>query len=257
MRLWGKALLVPVVALAIWVLPSDDPTAESVAGISALADPPSVDDQNETPSVTSGQSTTSSSFVGVFESPTTTAAASTTTTQEALGTIDAAAEVSNAPVVEGEVDSTTTTAEPLSMGDQALLRVAYPWRERFPEWRVFFRGPRDGIRALTFPAERRIEIFIRSSDTVSSLHRVFAHELGHLVDVELNSDADRDRWREQRSISSDTPWWPSASAPDFATGAGDFAEAFAVWETGVTTRSTVGTQPTSADIELLIELSGL
>ncbi len=151
--------------------------------------------------------------------------------------------------------STTTSAAPLSIGDQALLRVGYPWRSTFPEWEVVFRGPRSGIRALTYPEDRRVEIFIRPSDTVSSLHRVFAHELGHVIDVELNSSADRDRWLAQRGISDSAPWWPSAESPDFATGAGDFAEAFAVWETGVTTRSTVGAQPTADDIALLRELS--
>jgi hypothetical protein len=146
------------------------------------------------------------------------------------------------------------TARP-SIGEQALDRVAFDWRRSFPNWRVEFRGPRNGIRALTYPEEKRIEIFIRSSDTAATLHRVFAHELGHVVDVERNSDNDRQRWVDQRSIRDSAPWWPDAESPDFATGAGDFAEAFAVWETGVTTRSTVAGQPTRADLDLLRDLS--
>ncbi len=96
---------------------------------------------------------------------------------------------------------------------------------------------------------------MRDADTEATLHRVIAHELGHVLDVEYNSADDRDRWIAQRGIDSSVPWWPSASAPDFATGAGDFAEAFAVWETGITTRSSVGAQPSQADLDLLIELS--
>ena len=83
---------------------------------------------------------------------------------------------------------------------------------------------------------------------------MFTHELGHVVDVELNTNDDRRRWREQRGIGEDVPWWPSAEAPDFETGAGDFAEAFAVLETGVATRSSVGSQPTADDLALLREL---
>lgn len=172
---------------------------------------------------------------------TTTTASTTSTTSE--------------PTTSTAVATTTTSAVPPSIGDQALSRVGYPWRSTFPEWEVVFRGPRSGIRALTYPEDRRVEIFIRPSDTVSSLHRVFAHELGHVIDVELNSSSDRDRWLAQRGIPDSAPWWPSAESPDFATGAGDFAEAFAVWETGVTTRSTIGTQPTADDLALLRELS--
>ena len=135
-----------------------------------------------------------------------------------------------------------------------LAQVNFDWQRAFPNWIVEFRGERSGVRGLTYPAEKRIEIFIRADDTVSSLLRVFTHELGHVVDVELNSNEDRQRWIEQRGLPDGTPWWPSSEAPDFATGAGDFAEAFAVLETGIATRSTVAAQPTAADLELLVEL---
>ena len=132
--------------------------------------------------------------------------------------------------------------------------MSFDWRISFPAWRVEFLGPRDGLRALTYPSEKKIEIFVRADDTAETLHRVFAHELGHVFDVELNDDADRARWVAQRDLPASAPWWPSAAAPDFATGAGDFAEAFAVWETGVMTRSSIGDQPTSDDLALLLEL---
>ena len=132
--------------------------------------------------------------------------------------------------------------------------MSFDWRITFPAWRVEFLGPREGLRALTYPSEKKIEIFVRADDTAETLHRVFAHELGHVFDVELNDDADRARWAAQRDLPASAPWWPSAAAPDFATGAGDFAEAFAVWETGVMTRSSIGDQPTSDDLALLLEL---
>ena len=146
------------------------------------------------------------------------------------------------------------TTLPPTIQAQMLAQVNFDWQRAFPNWIVEFRGERSGVRGLTYPAEKRIEIFIRADDTVSSLLRVFTHELGHVVDVELNSNEDRQRWIEQRGLPDGTPWWPSSEAPDFATGAGDFAEAFAVLETGIATRSTVAAQPTAADLELLVEL---
>jgi len=148
-----------------------------------------------------------------------------------------------------------TPPSPNEVGTEALGLVRYDWRSRFGDWEVVFEGAREGLRALTFPRERRIEVFVRPSDTPTSIHRVLAHEIGHLVDVEANSDADRERWRRQRGLGDAVSWWPSESEPDFATGAGDFAEAFAVWETGVISHSTVAQQPNEADLDLLEELA--
>jgi hypothetical protein len=177
---------------------------------------------------------------------TTSTVAPTTVTQTTVVVTPTAAAPTTAP---------PTTLTPVGKGEAALARVSFDWRTAFPNWLVEFRGPRNGLRALTYPEQKRIEIFVRASDTPASLHRVFAHELGHVVDVERNSDDDRQRWIAQRGIDGGTPWWPSAEAPDFATGAGDFAEAFAVWETGVTTRSSVAGQPSAADLDLIRELS--
>jgi hypothetical protein len=229
----GKALVVPVLALAVWAFPSDQPEV-AVAGAIEVA--PEI----VTTSVATDVGLESASSIFEPLADATPRSAPPTTAP--------------APSVTTEAVVSTTTAR-LSLGQQALERVTFDWRTPFPTWRVEFRGARDGIRALTYPAERRIEIFIRPTDTATSLHRVFAHELGHVIDVEMNSDRDRDRWLDQRAIPRATPWWPTAESPDFATGAGDFAEAFAVWETGVSTRSTIGDQPDSADVELLIELA--
>lgn len=148
-----------------------------------------------------------------------------------------------------------TPPSPDEVGAEALGLVQYDWRSRFEDWEIVFDGARDGLRALTFPGERRIEVFVRPSDSAASIHRVLAHEIGHMVDVEINSNADRDRWRRQRGLGDAVSWWPNESQPDFATGAGDFAEAFAVWETGVTSHSTVSRQPNAADLALLEELA--
>jgi hypothetical protein len=249
-----KALVVPIVALAVWAFPSDQPEV-AVAGAIEVA--PAMVTTSIATDV--GLESASSIFEPLADAtprsaPTSSTPAPSVTVEPVVSTTTSTPEALPEPDLEDTSTTVTTTAPP-SLGEQALERVTFDWRTPFPTWRVEFRGARDGIRALTYPAERRIEIFIRPTDTATSLHRVFAHELGHVIDVEMNSDRDRDRWLDQRTIPRATPWWPTAESPDFATGAGDFAEAVAVWETGVSTRSTIGDQPDSADVELLIELA--
>ena len=248
----GKALVVPVVALAVWAFPSNQPDVE-VAGAIEIA--PEI---ATSVAADVGLESASSVFEPLADATPRFAATSTTpapsaTTEVVISTTTSTPEAPDPDVV--DLSTTVTTTARVSLGEQALERVTFDWRTPFPTWQVEFRGAREGLRALTYPAERRIEIFIRPTDTADTLHRVFAHELGHVIDVEMNSDRDRDRWLDQRTIPRATPWWPIAESPDFATGAGDFAEAFAVWETGVSTRSTIGDQPDSADVDLLIELA--
>lgn len=247
----AKAVVVPLVVLAVWLFPSAPPetVVAGVVEIAPIEPASSVFEPLADAAPTTGVDTVPVSTVG--RSPGTLVdppPASSTTHLPAPATT---AQLEPQP----STTVATTTTVVASRGDQALARVSFDWRTRFPDWTVEFEPAREGIRALTYPAERRIEVFVRPSDTAATLHRVFAHELGHLIDVELNDDADRSRWLDTRGIDQETPWWPSASAPDFDTGAGDFAEAFAVWETGVSSRSTVGGQPDSDDLALLRELA--
>lgn len=225
-------------------------TSVEVLGVTTAADPGPVTTNTAPVSAAPQLADTSDAQPapgGQEQTSTTTTLLSLVTEPETTTTAEPAPETTAAP--------TTTSPPVLSIEEQMLALVDFDWETRFPEWEVEFDGPRPSIRGLTYPGEKRIELFIRSNDTPETLLRVFTHELGHVVDVELNSNADRLRWREQRGIDDDVQWWPSAEAPDFETGAGDFAEAFAVLETGVTSRSSVGSQPTSADLQLLIELT--
>ena len=249
--------------------PKDQPNTEAAGALVATV----VDVGEATSGVTAGTSTstgststasTSSSVVAIVQgSETATTLAPRATQIDAAPTSDASTSSqpqTTAAAPTSSIVETTGAPEPpvalasVPIGQLALDRMSFDWRIMFPVWRVEFLGPREGLRALTYPSEKRIEIFVRSDDTPETIHRVFAHELGHVIDVELNNDADRARWVEQRNLPADAPWWPSAAAPDFATGAGDFAEAFAVMETGVVSRSSIGDQPTVDDLLLLQEL---
>ena len=276
-----KLALLPLVVLWLWALPRDQPSTDVAAALVTAAvdvgdSDPEFDAETSTSTASTSTVFTDTSVVGVVEDPTTTTelsaaapvvdtapASDTSSTSEspttAPETTSAPATTSSIVTTSSAVDSATGARPPealatVPIGQLALDRMSFDWRITFPAWRVEFLGPREGLRALTYPSEKKIEIFVRADDTAETLHRVFAHELGHVFDVELNDDADRARWAAQRDLPASAPWWPSAAAPDFATGAGDFAEAFAVWETGVMTRSSIGDQPTSDDLALLLEL---
>ena len=136
-----------------------------------------------------------------------------------------------------------------------LDHISYPWPERLPQWELAFLPRQEDLRGLTLPAQKRIEIYVRDTDTAETLARVVAHELGHAVDVQWNDSRDRDRWRVARGVGPAVPWWPGDSERDFATLAGDFAEAFAMWQTGAASRSTVGGPLTPEQLVVLAALA--
>jgi hypothetical protein len=140
-------------------------------------------------------------------------------------------------------------------GAEAMALIAFAWRETLPGWSIAFLPAEAGLRGLTRVDDRRIEIYVRDSDDAASLARVVAHELGHAIDVELNSPADRERWRAVRGVSAAVRWWPGNAVSDFDTLAGDFAEAFATMLTGSVSLSRVATAPGPAELAVLAELS--
>jgi hypothetical protein len=140
------------------------------------------------------------------------------------------------------------------LGADALARISYPWQDRLDGWTVVFLPEQDGLYGLTKVTDRRIEIYVRLDRDVDFLVHVIAHELGHAVDVSLFNEDDRASWRDQRGID-EAPWWPDNAASDFSTGAGDFAESFAAWQTdGTFYRGEIAGAPTAADLDLLLRL---
>jgi hypothetical protein len=137
---------------------------------------------------------------------------------------------------------------------RTLAEIRYPWRAALPGWRLVFQTGRSGVRGMTFPAEKRIEIYVRDRDTAGSLARVVAHELGHAIDVQHNDARDRARWRAARGVDGTVPWWPGDGAEDLATLAGDFAEAFVVWQLGLPGRSVVAGELTDEQLAVLASL---
>ena len=158
------------------------------------------------------------------------------------------------PLAEGapaatELDETNRT------GHAALARITWPWQTVLAGWEIAFVPADRSAHGVTNPATQRIEVGVPAGATVFDVARVLAHELGHAADLTLNDTSARRAWKDQRSISSDTAWWPTGSGNDFSTGAGDFAECFAEWQLGIRSLSAWGPCST-ADVELLVSLVG-
>ncbi len=137
----------------------------------------------------------------------------------------------------------------------ALAKITYAWQESLEGWTIQFVPGEGRVAGFTWSSKKHIEIFVRPGDDADSLARVLAHELGHAVDVTLNSGDERRVWLEQRQASNKT-WWPQAGRADFTSGAGDFAEAFAYWQLrGTAVRSEIAGTPSDADLALLVQLS--
>lgn len=115
-------------------------------------------------------------------------------------------------------------------GAKALGLITYPWQQL--GYSISFVGSRPGLLGGTIPERHQILLFVRPDEDVNLLASVIAHELGHAVDKTYNNDDRRRSWLEARGLPATTRWFTCNMCPDFATGSGDFAEAFVAWQTG-------------------------
>lgn len=161
-----------------------------------------------------------------------------------------------APVPAAPATTVAPAPGPEDVVAAALSLVRYDWAARLPGWELRFLEGRRGVRGLTYSQRRVIEIFVRPGDTPAGLAHVVAHELGHAVDLTLLSPLERDLWRQGRGQGPGTVWFPSAPGQsDFATGAGDFAEAFAwLHGPGGQWSGELGPPPTAAQAVLMAVL---
>jgi hypothetical protein len=94
--------------------------------------------------------------------------------------------------------------------------------------RVALRGPRRGLAARLDRETDTVTLFASGTDAPHRLAHDLAHELGHAVDLSGLSAVDRRAYLARRGRPR-AAWWPPAEvATDYGTGAGDFAEVFAL-----------------------------
>ncbi len=114
------------------------------------------------------------------------------------------------------------------VGLQALALVTYDWRTKLPGWRIQFLPARKGYLALTYRIEKRIDVYVRLDRPVEGIAHDISHEIGHALDVTYLDETMRARFLALRNLPGDSPWWACNSCRDLQTGAGDFAEVFAL-----------------------------
>jgi hypothetical protein len=118
----------------------------------------------------------------------------------------------------------------LPPGAGALVRNAEELVSGTPAqlgYRLRIAGPRADIRGETDRATRTITLFLARHDVAHRVAHDLAHELGHAYDDRRMTDAQRRAYLRRRGVPN-AAWWPGGKLSDYGSGAGDFAEVFAL-----------------------------
>lgn len=94
-------------------------------------------------------------------------------------------------------------------------------------YRLVVAGPVTGLRGQTDTAARTITLFVAPDDAPSAVAHDLGHEIGHAFDATRVTDAERAAYLRARGVPRAT-WFPGHGASDLRSGAGDFAEVFAL-----------------------------
>ena len=119
------------------------------------------------------------------------------------------------------------------VGQQAMGLVSFD--PSLLGYHVGFRTGRKDIRAQIDRDLRRITVYVSPGDALHRVAHDIAHELGHAYDARYLTPPARDRYLQVRGRAG-ANWFPGFQAADYTalalsdygTGAGDFAEVFAL-----------------------------
>lgn len=149
---------------------------------------------------------------------------------------------------------TATDGGPAAVGERALALVSYPWEQRLNVSAAFTGPTRPGYFAASAragPHAWAVTVYIRPGESLKVIALSFAHEIGHILDVERLTDADRAAWLQLRGRPG-APWWTCFQCADYTVGTGDFAETFAADQVGwIDDRSRLAPIPSPDDLARL------
>jgi hypothetical protein len=120
------------------------------------------------------------------------------------------------------VSATPPQRADIERGAKALVAVS-------PEdlgYRVVTAPARPVVRAQTDHARRTVTLFLRRDDAINRVAHDLAHEVGHVYDATRMGSAERSAYLARRGVP-DAPWI-GGGVSDLESGAGDFAEVFAL-----------------------------
>lgn len=91
---------------------------------------------------------------------------------------------------------------------------------------IRFEPGRAAVRAQVDRSSQTINVYLRRGDLPHVVAHDIAHELGHAYDQSRMDDAGRAAYLSRRGVPA-AAWLPDGGS-DYAVGAGDFAEVFAL-----------------------------
>jgi hypothetical protein len=118
----------------------------------------------------------------------------------------------------------TDPAELTRLGADALALVNVD--PKTSGYGITFAPGRDGVRAQTDRSTKTISVYLRDGDLPHVVAHDIGHELGHVYDQSSMDAATRAAYLEHRGVAG-AAWLPDG-ASDYAVGAGDFAEVYAL-----------------------------
>ena len=118
----------------------------------------------------------------------------------------------------------TTRGELDSTGAKALALVGYD--PGTLGYGIAFEPGRSGLRAQVDRSSHTISVYLRRGDLSHVVAHDIAHELGHAYDQSRMGDAGRRAYLARRGVPLAA--WRAEADSDYAVGAGDFAEVFAL-----------------------------
>ena len=134
----------------------------------------------------------------------------------------------------GAGDAPAAQPATLSAADAATARAVVAQAERLVAvtpaqlgYRLRVAGPVPGLRGRTDTETRTITLYVGPQDSSGAVAHDLGHELGHAYDATRLSAAQRAAYLRARGVPG-APWTPGGRASDYRSGAGDFAEVFAL-----------------------------
>jgi hypothetical protein len=132
----------------------------------------------------------------------------------------------DAPATDQEVVAPVPSRDRADILRRAQQLVAVAPREL--GYRLRSADARPIVRAQTDHVRRTITLFLRRGDAIHRVAHDMGHEVGHAYDERRMTATARTEYLARRGVP-DAPWLPGADvASDLDSGAGDFAEVFAL-----------------------------